>query len=187
LSHIKARPIDRPKMRVWPGWLLADDRDRRMEWPLALVGLCIGLLLLLAGLVAFGRAQRRRRQQILREDALKQIYGAKHEGRTVTCAELGGRLGLSPASTLRLARDLEAAGYLRSRAGVLELTETGEHLGRHVLRGHRLWERYLSDEGQLPLDRLHDAAERAEHRLAAGEPRPWRIIWGTPAPIRTAT
>ncbi|WP_332053399.1 FeoA domain-containing protein [Reyranella sp.] len=58
---------------------------------------------------------------------------------------------------------------MRSRAGVLELTEAGEHLGLHVLRGHRLWERYLADDGQLPLDRLHDAAERAEHRLAAGE------------------
>jgi DtxR family Mn-dependent transcriptional regulator len=92
-----------------------------------------------------------------------------HEGRTVTCAELAGRLGFSPAAALRLAQDLEATGYLRSRAGVLELTEAGEQLGRHVLRGHRLWERYLSDDGQLPLDRLHDAAERAEHRLAAGE------------------
>jgi DtxR family Mn-dependent transcriptional regulator len=92
-----------------------------------------------------------------------------HEGRTVTCAELAGRLGFSPAAALRLAQDLEATGYLRSRAGVLELTEAGEQLGRHVLRGHRLWERYLSDDGQLPLDRLHDAAERAEHHLAAGE------------------
>jgi DtxR family Mn-dependent transcriptional regulator len=52
---------------------------------------------------------------------------------------------------------------------VLELTETGEQLGLHVLRGHRLWERYLSDDGQLPLDRLHDAAERAEHHLVAHE------------------
>lgn len=42
-------------------------------------------------------------------------------------------------------------------------------MGFHVLRGHRLWERYLSDEGQLPLDKLHEAAERAEHRLATEE------------------
>jgi DtxR family Mn-dependent transcriptional regulator len=78
-------------------------------------------------------------------------------------------LSLSPSSALKLAEDLEAAGYLRSHAGVLELTEMGERLGLHVLRGHRLWERYLSDEGQLPIGRLHEAAERAEHRLAAEE------------------
>src|SRR5665811_517739 len=139
-----------------------------MRWLLPLLGLSIGILLL-AGFVEFGRRWRRRRQRILWEDALKQICSAKHEGRTVTCVELSGRLGLSPASTLRLTQDLESAGYVRSHAGVLELTETGEHLGLHVLRGHRLWERYLSDDGQLPLDRLHDAAERAEHHLVADE------------------
>jgi DtxR family Mn-dependent transcriptional regulator len=139
-----------------------------MGWLLPLLGLSIGILLL-AGFIEFGRRWRRRRQRILWEDALKQICSAKHEGRTVTCVELSGRLGLSPASTLRLTQDLESAGYVRSHAGVLELTETGEHLGLHVLRGHRLWERYLSDDGQLPLDRLHDAAERAEHHLVADE------------------
>lgn len=139
-----------------------------MGWLLPLLGLSIGILLL-AGFIEFGRRWRRRRQRILWEDALKQICSAKHEGRTVTSSELGGRLGLSPASTLRLTQDLESAGYLRSRAGVLELTEIGEQLGLRVLRGHRIWERYLSDEGQLSLDRLHDAAERAEHHLVADE------------------
>ena len=139
-----------------------------MGWLFPLIGLSIGLLLL-AGFIEFGRRWRRRRQRILWEDALKQICSAEHEGRTVTCVELSGRLGLSPASTLRLTQDLEFAGYVRSHAGVLELTKTGEHLGLHVLRGHRLWERYLSDDGQLPLDRLHGAAERAEHHLVADE------------------
>ena len=139
-----------------------------MGWLFPLIGLSIGLLLL-AGFIEFGRRWRCRRQRILWEDALKQICSAKHEGRTVTCLELSGRLGLSPASTLRLTQDLEFARYVRSHAGVLELTETGEHLGLHVLRGHRLWERYLSDDSQLPLDRLHDAAERAEHHLVADE------------------
>jgi DtxR family Mn-dependent transcriptional regulator len=139
-----------------------------MGWLFPILGLSLTILLL-AGFVEFGRRWRGRRQRILWEDALKQICSAKHEGRTVTCSDLAGRLSLSPSSALKLAEDLEAAGYLRSHAGVLELTEMGERLGLHVLRGHRLWERYLSDEGQLPIGRLHEAAERAEHRLAAEE------------------
>ena len=70
---------------------------------------------------------------------------------------------------LRLARALESAGLVRSQADVLELSEKGERLGLRILRGHRLWERYLSDEAGLPIDRLHGAAELAEHRLDADE------------------
>ena len=80
-------------------------------------------------------------------------------------AEIGGRLGLQPKAMLPLVEELEAAGFLRSIAGTLEPTEAGDRLGMHVLRGHRFWERYLSDEAQQPLDRLHKQAERAEHRL----------------------
>jgi DtxR family Mn-dependent transcriptional regulator len=106
---------------------------------------------------------------VLREDALKQIYSARQDGRPITSAELGGRLGLSRESALRLARDLESAGLSRSHAGVLELTKRGEHWGLHLLRGHRLWERYLSDEARLPLDQLHEEAERVEHELGADD------------------
>jgi DtxR family Mn-dependent transcriptional regulator len=120
---------------------------------------------LLAWLAFVGRGWWRRRRQVLWEDALKQIYGARQEGRSLTTIELGGRLDRSARAMLRLAEELEAAGLVRSRSGLLELTEAGERLGLHVLRGHRLWERYLADEAQLSLDRLHGPAERAEHRL----------------------
>jgi DtxR family Mn-dependent transcriptional regulator len=136
-----------------------------MELLLAIgFGLALGLVLL-AWLARVGRRWWRRRRHVLWEDALKQIYSARQEGRSLTTMELGGRLGRSPRAVLHLTQGLEAAGLLRSRAGLLELTETGESLGLHVLRGHRLWERYLADEAQLPLDRLHGPAERAEHRL----------------------
>jgi DtxR family Mn-dependent transcriptional regulator len=128
------------------------------------LGLALGLGLL-GWLIWLGRCWRRQRRHVLWEDALKQMYGVKKEGRSLTAIELGGRLGRSAGSALRLVQELEAAGLLRSRAGLLELTETGESLGLRVLRGHRLWERYLSDEAQLSLDRLHGPAERAEHRL----------------------
>lgn len=139
-----------------------------MGWFVPVVGLAFAILLL-AGLGLLVRRWRRMRRRILWEDALKQVCSAKQDGRTVTNQDLGGRLGLSPAATLRLVQGLEAAGLVRSRAGVLGLTGEGERFGMRILRGHRLWERYLADEARLPLDQLHDAAERAEHHFVAGE------------------
>jgi DtxR family Mn-dependent transcriptional regulator len=125
--------------------------------------------LALASAAVIGRAWWRRRRRVRREDALKQICSAKHEGRSLTRAELAGRLGLSQRAVLRLSQDLETAGLLRSHAGILELTEAGERTGMQVLRGHRLWERYLSDEARVPLEGLHAPAERAEHGLKAAD------------------
>ena len=140
-----------------------------MEMLLAIVlALALGLALLSCLIWAGGR-WRRWRRKVLWEDALKEIYSAKQEGRSLTSVELGGHLGRSVSSVLRLNQDLEAAGLLRSHAGQLELTETGERLGLHLLRGHRLWERYLSDEARLPLNQLHAAAEDAEHKLSDDE------------------
>lgn len=133
-----------------------------------LPGLWIAIgILLLAAFAACAWRWRQRRRRILWENALKQIYSAKHEGRSLTPSEIAGRLRLSPRAMLRLAQALESAALVRSQSGMLELTETGERVGLHVLRGHRLWERYLAGDGQLALDQLHGAAERAEHRLSA--------------------
>jgi Mn-dependent DtxR family transcriptional regulator len=34
-----------------------------------------------------------------------------------------------------------------------------------LVRGHRLWESYLGEHFALPLDHLHEPAERLEHFL----------------------
>jgi DtxR family Mn-dependent transcriptional regulator len=140
-----------------------------MAQPLPITLALLALLALLVGLAVLGWRWRRRRQRILWEDALKQVCTATYEGRPMTSRELAGRLGLGPHLGLRLVGKLEAAGLMRSRGEFLELTETGERLGLHVLRGHRLWERFLADEASLPLARLHAAAERAEHQLSEDE------------------
>ncbi len=140
-----------------------------MVQPVVIALFLLALSALLVGLAALGWRWWHRRRQILWEDALKQVCTAKYEGRTMTSRELAGRLGLSPRSGLRLNEELEAAGLIRSHGEVLELTETGERLGLHVLRGHRLWERYLADEARLPLEELHAAAERVEHHLTEDE------------------
>ena len=45
----------------------------------------------------------------------------------------------------------------------MQLTEAGRRAAQSIVRSHRLWEAYLDENFELPLDHLHDAAERAEH------------------------
>ncbi len=136
-----------------------------MAWIAALVVLALALLCI----AWWERTARGRRRNILIEDALKQIWVARDEGRSLTPSALGGALGLSQRRALDLVQSLEAAGHVRLRAHTIELTETGERIGFRVLRGHRLWERYLADEVQRPLGALHEEAERTEHRLTADD------------------
>jgi DtxR family Mn-dependent transcriptional regulator len=127
--------------------------------PMLLPGIGIALgILLLAGLIVLGRRWYVLRRRILWEDALKQLCAAKHESRSLTPLDIAGRLGLSPSAMQRLTQALESAGLV-----------AGERLGQRILRGHRLWEHYLSGDVQVTLERLHDDAERAEHHLAAHE------------------
>ncbi|MCC7087373.1 MAG: metal ABC transporter permease [Pirellulales bacterium] len=65
---------------------------------------------------------------------------------------------------------LLAVPYLRRRGeiqlatdGRWQLTDAGREVGRSLVRSHRLWEAYLEEQAELPLDHLHAPAERMEH------------------------
>ncbi len=67
---------------------------------------------------------------------------------------------------------LMAVSYLRRRGeiqlmtdGGLQLTDAGRELARSIVRSHRLWEAYLGEQTELPLDHLHEPAERMEHYI----------------------
>ena len=48
----------------------------------------------------------------------------------------------------------------------LSLTDEGRQVALELLRHHRLIERYLADTLGLPLDAVHDEADRLEHALS---------------------
>jgi DtxR family Mn-dependent transcriptional regulator len=62
---------------------------------------------------------------------------------------------------------MENRKLIHRTGGGLELTPEGERWAIQIVRAHRLWERYLSDEAGVPLQNVHVAAERAEHKLSA--------------------
>lgn len=115
------------------------------------------------------RDWRKLRERSSFEDALKHLLDCEQGGGYATADSLGGALGLSPSRRERLIGQMEAAGLVRSAAQAIRLTTEGKRVGLQVMRAHRLWERYLADEAAMPLDAVHHAAHRAEHRLTPEE------------------
>ncbi len=112
------------------------------------------------------RRARSRRARMRTEDALKHILAWQHRSQAATPESLAGALGLSAPAVLQLATRMEAEGWIETAPGGLVLTPQGERRALQVVRAHRIWERHLSDDANMPMGRLHQAAERAEHALA---------------------
>jgi len=131
-----------------------------------------------------------RRTQV--EDALKYLLKQEQSGRHASPEALAGAMQLSGTETLGLITRMEAQGLMKTTGGGLHLTPDGERWALHVVRAHRLWERYLADEARLPLQQVHGEAERREHGmtpeqlddLEASLGHPYHDPHGDPIPTR---
>ena len=100
------------------------------------------------------------------ENALKHLLRQATEGQTASFASLQGVLRMGDRQLMALTQRLEREGLVRAEGMQFQLTPEGERVALHVLRAHRLWELYLADELGVPIDRVHEQAERAEHGLS---------------------
>jgi DtxR family Mn-dependent transcriptional regulator len=101
------------------------------------------------------------------QDYVKEIYKLQTAGTRVTTSALARRLGVSPPSATAMVKKLASLGlveYERYRGAWL--TPKGEKVALEVIRHHRLLEQYLSQTLGLPIDALHDEADRLEHALS---------------------
>jgi manganese/zinc/iron transport system permease protein len=128
----------------------------------------------------------RQRAKIGRENALKDLYrlleraGFPEGG--VPLDDLAAERRLDAAGLERELRILERAGLLilRNGAGSLLLTGEGRREGARVVRNHRLWELYLTNEAAYQADHVHDDAEIVEHLLGEDETRRLEAELGFP-------
>ena len=131
------------------------------------------LLILLAALVLwprhglFSRWRRAQRLggQVLREDALKHILDWQLAERPVTLEGLAGALELSAGQAVDVLSDLEQRELVQHEINGYALTSRGERTALHILRAHRLWERYLAEETGFQQVEWHARAEQREHEL----------------------
>ncbi len=158
------------------------------------VFLLFALLFLILALLAWrwSRAWQAARAREQVEDALKCLLEHEQRGRHLSVEGLAGCLRVRPARAFRLVNRMSALGLVAPRGDGLHLTPEGERYALHVVRAHRLWERYLADEARLPLQAVHREAHRREHgmtpeeldRLAASLGYPRYDPHGDPIPER---
>jgi DtxR family Mn-dependent transcriptional regulator len=107
----------------------------------------------------------RRSERVLFEDALKHIYKCEKEGQPLTLQNLAGQIAVSVDQAAALISELQRKGLLTFSEGQLHLTPEGQDYALHVIRAHRLWERYLADRTGVAETEWHGRAEQLEHRL----------------------
>ena len=101
------------------------------------------------------------------QDYLKEIYKLEEAGGRATTTAIARAMGVAPPSVTTMLKKLAALGLVEHspyRGAVL--TEAGEQVALEVIRHHRLLEQYLAETLGLPIDLVHDEADRLEHALS---------------------
>jgi DtxR family Mn-dependent transcriptional regulator len=163
-----------------------------MYYAVILVALLIIIFLPRIGALAQYKNYRAAQEREQVEDALKHLLDREQQGRHASPESLGGTLDIPRAKVTSLIADMESQGLVESRGAELHLTAEGERWALHVVRAHRLWERYLADEARMPLEKVHTEAHRREHNftdaqldaLDAQLGHPTRDPHGDPIPSR---
>jgi DtxR family Mn-dependent transcriptional regulator len=115
----------------------------------------------------FWRWQQARKmtERVYREDALKHLHRCERHGRQPTVESLAGALQISADKAAEVMSELEAHDLIEFDGENFSLTPRGRDYALHIIRAHRLWERYLADETGYNMEVWHGQAEQAEHGL----------------------
>lgn len=126
------------------------------------------------GLVSRGLHNLRLSLRIVGDDIVAMMYRAeeqarRHDRAAIAIKRLSWRRciaagGGGPIAWIAMPQ-LVLAGAIRPSRDGCALTDGGRTRAQSLVRAHRLWEAYLGEHFELPLDHLHDAAERIEHFL----------------------
>jgi len=134
-----------------------------MNWIWIPVILVIAIFIPRYGFLVLYKDWRSARERERVEDALKHLLDREQGDRHASPESLAGTLSLPRVKATRLIADMESQGLLETHGAQLHLTTEGTRWAMHIVRAHRLWERYLVDEARMPLSRIHDEAQKREH------------------------
>jgi DtxR family Mn-dependent transcriptional regulator len=101
------------------------------------------------------------------QDYLKHIYKLQARHGKASTSAIAERMRVTPASVSGMLKKLAALGLIEhERYHGVCLTAAGERAAIEMIRRHRLIEDYLSRRLGLPIDALHEEADRLEHALS---------------------
>jgi DtxR family Mn-dependent transcriptional regulator len=140
-----------------------------MYYTIAIIVLLTIIFLPRIGLLAMYKNYRTAQAREQVEDALKHLLDREQNGRHASPESIAGTLDLPRVQVTRLIADMESQGLLETHGSQLRLTTEGTRWAMHIVRAHRLWERYLVDEARMPLSKIHDEAQKREHNFTEAQ------------------
>ena len=100
------------------------------------------------------------------QDYLKTILKLKLEtqSESVKVSDIASSLGVSPAAVTDKIKKLVTLDLVTNiRYKGIRLTKQGQETALKMIKHHRLWEMFLTQELDVPSDKVHEEAERLEH------------------------
>ncbi|MFZ5972476.1 MAG: DtxR family transcriptional regulator [Bacteroidota bacterium] len=105
----------------------------------------------------------------IKEDILKQLYHVAQSQHTASLSAMAGALQLSNKRLVKMVEALSKEKLLQVNDQQLTLTDAGRARAIQIVRSHRLWEKYLSENTGFEKSEWHQLAEEKEHKLSAEE------------------
>ncbi len=122
----------------------------------------------------------RSNERVRIEDALKHVYDCEYRATPCTLHSLAGALSFSGSRAAGLIARLEELRLIEEKGGCYRLSADGRSDALRVVRIHRLWERYLSDETGFDATEWHAEADAREHSTSAQEADSLAVKMGEP-------
>jgi DtxR family Mn-dependent transcriptional regulator len=121
------------------------------------------------GLASRWSQMRRMTRRILIDDALKYITKGDLRNQCTTPSCLAEALQISEGRAAELVDEMQADELVTLKGDEVQLTPKGRDYAMHIIRAHRLWERYLAEETGFTETEWHAQAEHYEHLLSPEE------------------
>ena len=95
------------------------------------------------------------------------MFWLEEAGLPMTGANIARAMQLSPPTVHEMVGRLIEDGYVERKPDKsLVFTESGREHASHIVRRHRMIERFLTDVLGIPWDEVHEEAERIEHAMS---------------------
>ena len=123
----------------------------------------IFLIVLIFAVVWLRIKQKPKKERLKRinfENALKFLYHFSEQGKTISIEGLQRALHIKHKVLMQIISRLKDNGLVFLDEKELVITEEGKNWALQIVRAHRLWETYLADETDLPLEQIHIRAEK---------------------------
>lgn len=120
-------------------------------------------------------------KKVIIEDILKMLYHTENENKSIGVSTILNQLDHRDKKTIiQILQKTEAEKLIKTTGDIVELTDEGRDYALKIIRVHRLWEKYLSEQTGYDKAEWHNRAETMEHKLTEKDAEDLAIKLGNP-------